>query len=157
MEGLVKWFRLDAAYDIARVLRVPGFRNHKRDAIVTIPAENRLVIDAQKGEYLTFSLRPITKEDADEMYNRWYGEERYFLQAGDFLRDLYERVAGEGEYPSQSEIDWAFTRRALSLGVPEEVVKGFLEDVRQDKPKPTYYASLTVRKAEQSLNSPPPG
>jgi hypothetical protein len=48
---------------------------------------------------------------------------------------------------SQSERDWAETLRRLEQGEDPGAVQSWLEQKRQDKAKPAYYAALTVRKA----------
>ena len=53
---------------------------------------------------------------------------------------------------SQSERDWAFARRALARGDPEDlVVTAIAVHRRFDKHNPQAYAELTVRKAAESL------
>jgi len=48
---------------------------------------------------------------------------------------------------SQSERDWAETLRRLERGEDPSAVQAWLEQKRQDKHDPRYYAALTVRKA----------
>ena len=58
---------------------------------------------------------------------------------------------------SQSELDWAYAKRALSRGdFPESVITAIANYRRGDKPDPEYYARLTVRKAAQDLAHPTP-
>jgi len=53
---------------------------------------------------------------------------------------------------SQSERDWAFARRALARGEPEESVIAAIASYRRyEKHNPQYYAEHTVQKAVQSL------
>jgi len=53
---------------------------------------------------------------------------------------------------SQSERDWAFARRSLARGEPEETVIAAIASYRRnEKHNPQYYAEHTVRKAAQSL------
>jgi hypothetical protein len=53
---------------------------------------------------------------------------------------------------SQSERDWAFAKRALARGDPEEIVIAAIASHRRyDKHNPQYYAELTVRKAAADL------
>lgn len=170
MEGLESWFSLDKTHDITRVLRIPGLRNHKRGEPVTIPTDYRLAVDSEKGEYLRFSLQPLPVFEFDRMESDWAGNERGFLEVDDFFVWLRGRVYQEGlrrveegrrygkdRHFSESEVDFWLSLRAVKLGISRERVETFLETFRQDKPKPGYYASLTVKKALTSLNSPPPG
>ena len=53
-------------------------------------------------------------------------------------------VAGDG---SQSERDWAYVMRELAHGVDPLALRLQLEQSRQDKPNPRYYAHRTVAKA----------
>jgi hypothetical protein len=53
---------------------------------------------------------------------------------------------------SQSERDWAFAKRALARGEPQEIVIAAIANHRRyDKHNPQYYAELTVRKAKEAL------
>ena len=55
---------------------------------------------------------------------------------------------------SQSEYDWAYAKRALARGEPEElVVAAIAMHRRNDKHDPMYYAGLTVKNAKASLNA----
>ena len=64
------------------------------------------------------------------------------------------RQGGRGEdhkVISQSERDWAFVRDGLRRGRAPEELRRELEQRRQDKPSPEYYARRTVARAVQSL------
>jgi len=51
---------------------------------------------------------------------------------------------------SQSELDWAYAKRALGRGDdPEEVIRRIADYRAQDKYDPLYYARHTVMKAQQ--------
>jgi hypothetical protein len=53
---------------------------------------------------------------------------------------------------SQSERDWAYAKRSLARGDPEDlVVAAIASHRRYDKHNPQYYAELTVHKARESL------
>src|SRR5205823_15045555 len=53
---------------------------------------------------------------------------------------------------SQSERDWAETLDRLQHGENPAAVQAWLEQKRQDKHDPAYYAALTVRKAVSELD-----
>jgi hypothetical protein len=94
-----------------------------------------------------------------------------------YTLDLFQRLAHEdrrtatpeGEFGSaggrklrpghlsQSELDWAYAKRALSRGdSPECVIAAIANYRRGDKSDPEYYARLTVRKAGEDLTHYPP-
>ena len=52
---------------------------------------------------------------------------------------------------SQSERDWAFVREGLRRGRDADELRRELEQRRQDKPSPRYYARRTVDRAVASL------
>jgi hypothetical protein len=124
-----------AATDCARVLRLPGFYNHKYT--------QRHLVEVQKL--------------SDEVY----GPDRFPKIAED-VRGLGGATARSGprdvsHTQSQSEKDWAFAKRALARGDSEETVIKAIATYRQaEKPNPHYYAELTVRKAAQALDAERP-
>ena len=118
-----------AATDISRVMRLPGFRNKKdgrEDALCTwrhTPGE-----PAQPGDF----------HDLPEHVEA--------LQGGGQARPR------DPSAPlSRSEHDWAWTRDQLRKGVDPADVEAELRRERQDKPNPTYYARRTVQRALLSL------
>jgi hypothetical protein len=126
-----------AATDISRVLRLPGFENRKYN-------EQFLVRAIQETDAI-YHLRDFAiHEDSPEAPRR--------------LSD------GQGPprrmpngHRSQSEADWAYAKRALARGDNAEQVIQRIADYRaDDKADPTYYARLTVIKAQLSLMSPQP-
>ena len=129
MRGLAERYGGDrAATDVARVMRLPGFRNCK-------PGRARSLI--------TWT---------------WYGGR--MVRPEDFgglalpEREPASRAEGRRRIPpghhSQSERDWAAAGDALRKGEAPETVISRLEQQRQDKPNPGYYARRTVqRKAEE--------
>ena len=124
-----QWGADPAATDCSRVLRLPGFYNHKYDSWhwVRIEATN-------PG---TYSLRDFPPFPKDRLLERLAKQER--------------RPKVEGPL-SQSEKDWAFAKRALARGDSEEsVVRALAEFRRNDKPNPLYYAKHTVQKAALDL------
>ena len=135
MRELVREFGADpAATDCARVMRVPGFVNHKRHPTHLVRAE-RLSTEIYTPDRFP---RP---DQEDRLTAAPEGE---FGTAG-------RRKLRPGHL-SQSELDWAYAKRALSRGdSPESVIAAIANYRRGDKPDPEYYARLTVGKAAQDL------
>ncbi|PWT96954.1 MAG: hypothetical protein C5B51_32350 [Terriglobia bacterium] len=131
--GLARGVGADpAAVDCARVLRLPGFENHKYNGAHTVRAE-RLGSDRYSPDHFPiFSSEEHIKIEPAR------------LAAGNRVRDSL----------SQSERDWAYAKRALARGEkPESVAAAIANHRRKDKPDPEYYAELTVRKAQDVLRS----
>ena len=130
MRQMVREFGADpAAVDSARVLRLPGFFNHKYDRPHLVTVENR------SSEVYTRSQFPELSFTA---------ERHGILQTAARERRTHSGI-------TQSERDWAFARRALKRGEdPEEVVRAIAQ-FRSDKPNPQYYAEHTVQKARASV------
>ena len=118
-----------AATDCTRMLRLPGFRNHKYDQTFVVRAELRT--------------------------GRIYNSEDFGLQAE--ISDQEARPARSFTHGadstqrttlSQSEHDWAFAKRSLAKGVPsEEVLQQIAAFRARDKHDPQGYANRTLRKA----------
>ena len=138
MRELVREFGADpAATDCARVMRVPGFVNHKRHPTHFVRAER-----LSTAVYTPDQFPRPEQED-----RRTATPEREFGSAGG-------RKLRPGHL-SQSELDWAYAKRALSRGdSPESVIAAIANYRRGEKPDPEYYAHLTVRKAAQDLAHP---
>jgi hypothetical protein len=120
-----------AATDCARVLRLPGFYNHKYGKPYLIRAE----------ALATEIYRP-------EQFPSIAGTER---PGAPVTRARRPSITGRAHY-SQSERDWAYAKRALARGeIPALVVAAIASYRRFDKHNPQYYAELTVRKAGESL------
>jgi hypothetical protein len=120
-----------AATDCSRVLRLPGFHNHKyaRKHFIGVQALSKEVYRPER----------FPKFPADERTPRTVS------------RDADRRPSAPGRL-SQSERDWAYARRALARGDPEDlIVTAIAVHRRFDKHNPQAYAELTVRKAAQSL------
>ena len=132
---LVREFGADpAATDCARVMRVPGFMNHKRHPTHLVRAERLSTTVYTPDQF------PRPKQE-----DRRHGtpEREFGSAAGRKLRP---------GHLSQSELDWAYAKRALSRGdSPESVVAAIANYRRGDKSDPEYYARLTVRKAAEDL------
>ena len=126
-----------AATDCARVLRFPGFYNHKYGEPYLVRVESHA------------ALRGVTYSPAH--FSRISLEERSALNRGNESGHGTPRRKGRGEI-SQSERDWAFAKRALARGDSEALVIAAIAAYRRyDKYNPSYYAELTVKKAAREL------
>jgi hypothetical protein len=120
-----------AATDCSRVLRLPGFYNHKYAAPHYVRA-TELTRDV-------YSPERFPKMEGDQ---RGAGAARV-------RQGLDQGAAGP---LSQSERDWAYARRALARGdAPETVARAVAEFRRDEKVNILDYADRTVRKAAASL------
>lgn len=121
-----------AATDSTRVLRLPGFANHK------LPEE--FIVQARQESDAIYTLRDFTiDEDSPEA-------PRHFADAEERRRTV------TSNHKSQSEHDWAYAKRALARGDDPEVVIQRIADYRADgKDDPNYYAQHTVMKAQADL------
>jgi len=134
MRNLVREFGADpAATDSARVMRVPGFVNHKRSG---------------------YQVR------MERLSTEVYSPDRFPNLELDALRVGTHKPSGarcvSRDHLSQSERDWAYARRALSRGdAPDAVVAAIASYRKSDKPDPEYYARMTVKKAALSLEPAP--
>ncbi|HTS11752.1 MAG TPA: DNA-primase RepB domain-containing protein [Candidatus Limnocylindrales bacterium] len=123
-----------AATDSTRVLRLPGFANHK------LPEE--FIVQARQESDAIYSLRDFTIDEDSPEAPRHFGH----YQQGQ--RTL------PADHKSQSEHDWAYAKRALARGDDPEVVIRRIADYRaQDKTDPEYYARRTVTKAQAALET----
>jgi RepB DNA-primase from phage plasmid len=119
-----------AATDATRVLRIPGFQNWKRAQPFTVTAQ-------QLSEKIHFppdfqlNLVPASAPTSPAF-------------------SPPTRTAGR-QRVTQSELDWAMVMDRLSRGEPREVIQRELERSRQDKPRPSFYAQLTLDKAVREL------
>ncbi len=136
MRGLVREFGADpAATDCARVMRVPGFVNHKRRPAHLVRAERLSDVVSTPDRFPR--LDPEDRRTA--------------IPAGD-SRPVIARKLPKGHI-SQSELDWAYAKRALARGESSEsVIAAIAEYRRGGKPDPEYYARLTVEKAARALS-----
>ena len=130
MRGLAGRYGGDrAATDVSRVMRLPGFRNCK-------PGRNRPLVT------WTWHAGPMVRPEdfhglpAPEQQNVSGTQKRRRLPPG---------------HHSQSERDWAAAGDALRSGEDPEAVISRLEQQRQDKPNPAYYARRTVRRKQEEL------
>jgi hypothetical protein len=132
-KGLVQSTGADpSVIDVARVLRLPGFYNHKYRPAYLVTAEGRS--DAiRRPDH--FPKLPIDQSIAER------------------LRDnLPQRRDTALNLPSQSERDWAYAKRALGRGETERRVTEQIARYRVgQKHNPQDYAQRTVRKAARQL------
>ena len=124
-----------AATDATRVLRLPGFRNHKYDP------PHMVGLRTHHGE-------THSPADFPEIEERGRLEQRAAAQTS-------SKSHRPGEL-SQSEHDWADAKRRLWSGErPESVADSIAESRKDDKPNPRYYAERTVWRAA-NLSPPKP-
>lgn len=136
MRGMVRELGADpAATDSSRVLRVPGFYNHKYAAPHFVTVENL------GNEVYRPSQFPNFPADGPSP--------RIELE-----RSTGSRTPAMGSGGSQSERDWAYAMRALARGDEPDAVASAIAAHRPDKPNPQYYAEHTVEKALAALNRP---
>jgi len=121
-----------AATDCSRVMRIPGFNNWKYEKPYRVAAEK-----LSDGIYKPADFRINVELQPDqELCSRTAMEE---------ARHAIVR------HWSQSERDWVDTLRRLSRGEDPVVVRTALEQKRQDKHDPAYYADRTVSRALAEL------
>jgi hypothetical protein len=121
-----------AATDSTRVLRLPGFANHK--------LAEEFIVQARQETNAVYALRDFTIDEDSPEKQRHPGttQER-------------ERKLPIG-HKSQSERDWAYAKRALARGDEPEVVAERIADYRVgEKSDPIGYAHRTVAKAYAEL------
>jgi hypothetical protein len=129
-----------AATDATRVLRMPGFLNHK------YPQEPEFLVRAHHESNCVYTLRDFTIRDDSPDFDR---------SVGDSSRAAPSVPPG---HKSQSEVDWAYAKRALARGdSPDEVMRRIADYRAHDKPDPEYYARRTVMKALAELEFIKPG
>jgi hypothetical protein len=119
-----------AVVDIARVLRLPGFYNHKYSRPHMVEVESR-----------------SKQVSAPEHFPR--------LRSDYVARDTKSIEREANRHPvgriTQSERDWAHVRSKLRQGAPSEALIEELTVQRADKFNPEDYARRTVEKAVASL------
>jgi RepB DNA-primase from phage plasmid len=130
LHSLANHFDADlAATDTTRVLRLPGFANHK--------LRDEFTVQVRQETKAVYTLRDFAiHEDSLELH-------RYKVGRQQRARTM------PADHKSQSEDDWAFAKRALARGDDPETVIQRIADYRADeKHDPEYYARLTVSKAQ---------
>jgi hypothetical protein len=121
-----------AATDSTRVLRLPGFANHK------LPEE--FIVQARQESHAVYTPRDFTIDEDSPEPPRHFGE----------YQQRQRTISSE--HKSQSERDWAYAKRALARGDAPEVVIQRIADYRaEDKHNPLDYAVRTVTKAKADL------
>ncbi len=127
-----------AVIDAARVLRVPGFHNHKYDESHLITAQ-RYSIDVYTPERFQFPIPDFASEAS--ILSR-----TAVVKASSMNPKVKREI-------SQSERDWAYAKRRLAMGAnPDEVVQAIAE-YRPEKWNPRDYARRTVLKAKAELDA----
>ena len=120
-----------AATDAARVLRLPGFLNHKYEPPHPVGVRALSERTHQAADFRSFRDRP--RPDLVQPSPR--GPKR--ISPG---------------HVSQSERDWAYAKRGLWRGKdPNAVADAIAEFRRGDKSDPRYYAERTVQRAGEAL------
>jgi hypothetical protein len=123
-----------AATDSTRVLRMPGFANRKYTL-----EEDFVVRVRQESDQVHHLLDFAVQEDSPDT-------PRHVEDA-----HMASRTVAPG-HKSQSELDWAYAKRALARGDdPETVIQRIADFRSDDKPNPNYYARHTVLKAHADL------
>ena len=117
-----------AATDSARVLRVPGYYNHKYETPHFVTAEKLSEKIHSPGDFPEPDRDQPRHEPAHPQTQR-----------------------PEGRRLSRSEEDWAYAKRALAHGQSPEAVTTTIAAARSDKRNPKYYAEHTVAKAAAQL------
>jgi len=119
-----------AATDVTRVLRIPGFANRKYAEPYMVTAER-------------ISNRVCRPSDfrIERLHNAVIAQ-----NAVNRAKQTPSSISN-----SQSERDWQEVCRRLERGDNPADVQGWLEQSRQDKSNPRYYAELTVRRAEKHV------
>jgi hypothetical protein len=135
MRHLVREFGADpAATDSSRVLRLPGFANHKYGRPFVVSVETR-AMETYRPEH--FPRLPTGEQSGRRIVD--HGVARQSRSAGEV---------------TQSERDWAYARRALARGEPFDKVREAITAFRMgQKADVNQYAERTVRKAMESLES----
>jgi hypothetical protein len=124
-----------AATDCARVLRLPGFVNHKYS--------RPYLVRNQSLSAETYGPERFPKVPEGELGQR--------SAAG--ITGVESRSERSDNQVSQSERDWAYAKRALARGDSETKVIAEIARYRPDKHDPQYYAEITVRKAADSVTA----
>ena len=135
MRGMVRELGADpAATDSSRVMRVPGFYNHKRASPHFVMVQN-----LSDNVYRPERFPNVASDEPARMSIRSH------------VADVGVRPTGVPE--TQSERDWRFALRSLARGKDADSVMRDIEAYRPDKANPGYYARHTVEKARGVLKS----
>jgi hypothetical protein len=124
-----------AATDCSRVLRFPGFLSHKHGRPLLVRTESRAT-QIYSPEH--FPKAPEEEPSARSLVDR-VPTKTHSARAGKL---------------SQSELDWAYAKRALARGeAPEQIIAAIARYRCAEKQNPMQYAEHTVRKAQQVLQA----
>lgn len=113
--------------DCNRVLRIPGFLNHKYDPAQLVTVEYHSDATYQPDDFRLYVLREACMVPP--------------------VREVYRRR----DMNTNSEDDWAWVSRELAHGKDAVQLTLELASRRSDKPNPTYYAQRTVDMASARL------
>lgn len=131
-----------AATDVSRVLRLPGFWNRKPNRNNTVDIvfsrDHRVCYQSLFLAARNSPAQPLPLETASSTAHR---------------PPAVLANAGSRNGLSESERDWYEVHRRLALGHHPSAIVEWLQQQRADKPKPRYYAQLTVQKAVQSRSN----
>lgn len=147
MRGLVAEYGGDrAATDVSRVLRCPGFKNWKRDGVEVHVVHHAAAALARPEAFPAplFAARPQAPAPRTGSYAP--------AAAGGGSGG----GGGRGDR-SRSGDDWRHVHAQLRAGRDPAAIAAELEQARQDKGNPRYYAERTVRRAIESLDRPSAG
>lgn len=140
LQGLARDTGADIAVtDAARLLRLPGFFNHKYEPphFVTIEYFHTRSFSAQDFPILPDPAFATPSQATSKPYSAPTG---------------YPRSTGDG---SRSGEDWRRTLSRLRLGADPDRLIRELADTRRDKAKPLDYATRTVRRAQALIQRTP--
>ena len=134
LRSLANQFGADlAATDSTRVLRLPGFANHK--------LLEEFIVQARQESDAVYTLRDFRIHEGSPETPRQLGDDQERPQTK------------SSDHKSQSEHDWAYAKRVLARGDdPEEIIRR-IADYRGDE-KHVNYARYTVEKAQMRLRGP---
>lgn len=128
-----------AATDCSRVLRLPGFLNHKYSPPWQVSMQH---------------FTPQTALTPADFPAALFLDQTQPVVLPDASRSVAKPRIAAGAL-SQSERDWAYAKRSLALGRPQQDVIAAIASNRTDKHNPLYYARLTVQKAAQAVANDP--
>ena len=129
--AMAKEFGADqAVVDAARVLRIPGLYNRKYPEPHQVTA-TRLSEEIYRPEHFRMDVPEFNSESTSRTAT---------IKATSTGTD-------QGKTITQSERDWAYAKRKLSMGVDPEDVTHAIAEYRPEKWRPESYARRTVEKA----------
>lgn len=133
MRGMAHKFGTDTqVWDVARVLRLPGFINNKYPELQHV-VKDVAVFGADKREYAPHNFPKF--------------EQSVYQSREPAERTRPQILTVKGGKVDRSAQDWGWVMHKLERGESPTAVKMELEARRPDKPRPAYYAETTVDKA----------